>query len=147
MKIILLADVENIGKKNEIKEVSDGYARNFLIKKKLAITYSEGTLKTLEKTLDHLFLDEEAKINENKLLKLEIEREKYYFTLKNNNGVTFHKISLKNIISEINSKHDFKAINKYMFKNFSDLVIGEFKIKLFLYKEVVAEIDIIISEE
>lgn len=147
MKVILLADVPNIGKKNEIKEVSDGYAKNFLIKRKLAAVHSEGTLKTLEKNLENLFLDEEAKINENKLLKLELEREKYYFTLKANNGLTFHKISSKNIISEINEKHNFKVINKYMFKKFVDLSIGEFKVKLYLYKDVVAEVEIIISEE
>ncbi|MBQ4252083.1 MAG: 50S ribosomal protein L9, partial [Erysipelotrichaceae bacterium] len=45
MKVILLSDVKNIGKKGDVKEVSDGYARNFLIRNHLAL---EATKKSME---------------------------------------------------------------------------------------------------
>jgi large subunit ribosomal protein L9 len=48
MKIILLEDVRNIGKKNEVKEVNDGYARNFLFPNKLAESANSSSLKRLE---------------------------------------------------------------------------------------------------
>lgn len=48
MKIILLRDVEKLGKKFEVKEVADGFARNFLIPKGLAKPATESALKTLE---------------------------------------------------------------------------------------------------
>ena len=48
MKIILLKDVQKLGRKNEIKEVSDGYARNFLLSHNLAIPATGGRLKELE---------------------------------------------------------------------------------------------------
>ena len=47
MKIIFLKDVKNQGKKGEIKEVSDGYAMNFLIKKGYAIKKTSGSLNKL----------------------------------------------------------------------------------------------------
>src|SRR5699024_8347771 len=48
MEVILLQDVKKTGKKGEIKEVSDGYARNFLIKKGLAKEATAGAKKELE---------------------------------------------------------------------------------------------------
>jgi len=47
MKVILLDDVANVGRRGEVRDVSDGYARNFLIPKKLALTATPGNLKNL----------------------------------------------------------------------------------------------------
>ena len=47
MKVILQKDVKGLGKKNDIVEVSDGYANNFLIKKGLAIAQNKGALQDL----------------------------------------------------------------------------------------------------
>ena len=49
MKVVLLKDVKNIGKRDEILNVSDGYARNFLFPQKLAAEAKPGTLKEIEK--------------------------------------------------------------------------------------------------
>lgn len=49
MKMLLLADVKNLGKQGEIIEVSDGYARNFLLPKKLGKPATEGTVRAKEK--------------------------------------------------------------------------------------------------
>ena len=47
MKIILLDDVAKLGRRGEVRDVSDGYARNFLIPKKLALSASAGNMKNL----------------------------------------------------------------------------------------------------
>ena len=57
MKIILLDDVAKVGRRGEVRDVSDGYARNFLIPKKLALTATAGNLKGL----DHIKRQQEAK--------------------------------------------------------------------------------------
>ena len=44
MKIILLDDVAKVGRRGEVRDVSDGYARNFLIPKKLALSASAGNM-------------------------------------------------------------------------------------------------------
>ena len=48
MKVILLEDVSKVGRRGEVRDVSDGYARNFLLPKKLALGATEGNLKNLE---------------------------------------------------------------------------------------------------
>ena len=57
MKVILLDDVAKVGRRGEVRDVSDGYARNFLIPKKLALTATAGNMKGL----DHIKRQQEAK--------------------------------------------------------------------------------------
>ena len=57
MKVILLDDVAAVGRRGEVRDVSDGYARNFLIPKRLALSASAGNLKNL----DHIKKQQEAK--------------------------------------------------------------------------------------
>jgi large subunit ribosomal protein L9 len=49
MKIILLDDVAKVGRRGDVREVSEGYARNFLIPKRLALTATAGNLKNLDR--------------------------------------------------------------------------------------------------
>ena len=49
MKVVLLKDVKNVGKRDDILNVSDGYARNFLFPQKLAVEATPGTLKEIER--------------------------------------------------------------------------------------------------
>ena len=49
MKVIMLSDVKKVGKKGEVVEVADGYARNFLIARKLAVVASDTGVKVLQK--------------------------------------------------------------------------------------------------
>ena len=57
MKVILLDDVTAVGRRGEVRDVSDGFARNFLLPKKLAVTASAGNLKNLE----HIKKQQDAK--------------------------------------------------------------------------------------
>ena len=57
MKVILLDDVTKVGRRGEVRDVSDGYARNFLLPKKLALSATAGNLKNLE----HIKRQQDAK--------------------------------------------------------------------------------------
>jgi large subunit ribosomal protein L9 len=57
MKVILLDDVTKVGRRGEVRDVSDGYARNYLIPKRLALSATAGNLKNLE----HIKKQQEAK--------------------------------------------------------------------------------------
>lgn len=77
MKIILLKDIKGVGKKFEEKEVSDGYANNFLISKNLAVSLSPISLnmiKQMKEQSDKNRSEEEKEVNE-KLLKRQEKHE------------------------------------------------------------------------
>lgn len=66
MKVILLQDIENLGKKDEVKEVANGYARNFLLPRKLVMIATKEAIKQLE-----LRKETEAKKAEEELKKIQ----------------------------------------------------------------------------
>ena len=63
MKVILLDDVNKVGRRGDVRDVSDGYARNFLIPKKLALSATAGNLNNL----DHIKKQQEAKADRIKM--------------------------------------------------------------------------------
>ena len=73
MKVILMKDVPKVGKKNEIKNVADGYGRNFLIANHLAKPATESTIKQLESEQELLVRQAEAdlKLEENLVTQLD----------------------------------------------------------------------------
>ncbi len=146
MKIILLADVTNLGKKNDIIEVSDGYAKNFLFKKKLAIQYNKTSKDKLETQISEENYHLKQKENWAKEIKKNLEKKEYIFYLKSNNGKPFGHISIKEVLHLVNV--DFKDIDKFMIidqKKSWDLGIHKIKVKIF--NNVIANINIKVLEE
>ncbi|MGL4947949.1 MAG: 50S ribosomal protein L9 [Mycoplasma sp.] len=140
MKVILLTDVANLGKKNDIVDVNDGFAKNFLIKKKQAIAYTDGSLKKLAKELEHQKEIYNQDVYQANLLKNKLEAIEVVFHLKSNNGIAFGHISAKEFIEKINEKE--KLINKYMLKKQHEWGLGQQTVEVELHKDVVANIKI-----
>lgn len=145
MKVILLQDVKNVGKKNQVVEVSDGYFRNYLAKKQLAVVATTTANEYLQKDLAELKKNEADNISKANKLKEKIEKVVLNYKLKSNNGKTFGSISQKQIINDL-KQHDIE-IDKYMFEdNFQPLKVGNIHIVLNIYKNVKANLHIIVID-
>jgi large subunit ribosomal protein L9 len=142
MKVIFLKDVKNQGKKNEIKEVKDGYAVNFLIKKGYAIAANQNNLKNFERKLESEKLEESLLIKEMESLKQKIEKETIKFYVKTGKQEKmFGQISIKQIKEELN-KLGYN-IEKTKIKIDEPIVsLGVHNIKIELHKDVIATVKV-----
>ena len=146
MKVILLTDVPKVGKKGEIKDVADGYARNFLIKRGLAVVESSGSMKVLEKQQEEAAKLDEQKRAEAKELKKIIESKTLEFKVKAKEGKVSGSVSTKQIEDALKKQNII--IDKRKIKDSEPLnTLGTYNVKVELYKEVMADIKVKLIEE
>ncbi len=136
MKIILLEDVRKVGRKDEILEVSDGYANNYLIKNKLAVPYTKRSKEVLDIKLEQENIAEEEKIASAKQIKESLENKVIKFKVKTGaEDRVFGKISTKQISEEL--KKIGYDIDKKNIKITHDLdSLGMHDILITLHKKV-----------
>lgn len=147
MKVILLKDVKKVGKANEVVEVSDGYARNFLFRQKLAVQMSEKSLDVLNQQKEEVALHQQEIKEESLQVKEKIENIVLEFTLKTGSeGRVFGSVSTKQIADELEKKHNIK-IDKRKIKSEALSELGAFNIEIELHKEVKATCKVIIKEQ
>lgn len=142
MKVIFLKDVKKQGNKNEIKEVSDGYAMNFLIKKGLAAKATESNLGSLRSNLAQEALDENLLIKEMETIKNKLEKEKFDFKVNAGaNDVIFGTVSSKNVKKLLNDKgYDIDKTKINIESPINSL--GYHFVEIELHKKVIAKIRI-----
>lgn len=136
MKVILLKDVKSQGRKDDIINVSDGYANNYLIKNNLAVAYTETSKKILDKQIQ-IRNDEEAKIVANLTeIKNKLNDKIIEFKVKTGkDDRVFGTVSSKQIsdkIKELGCDIDKKCI--LIDTPLSSL--GTYKVKIKLHKKV-----------
>lgn len=147
MKVILLQDVKSLGKKDQIVEVSDGYARNMLLPKKLGMEATSKNLNDLKLKKAHE--DEVAAevLADAQALAAQIEKESITLSIKmGENGRTFGSISSKEIAEAIKSQlgHDIdkkKIVMKDAIKAPGTRTVG-----IKLHTKVTADLTVKIEE-
>ncbi|SES14516.1 large subunit ribosomal protein L9 [Gracilibacillus ureilyticus] len=109
MKVILTQDVKGKGKKGEVKNVSDGYARNFLFKNNMAVEANQANMSALKAQKNKQAKQEEEIVNEAKQLKEKLEKLEVKLTAKSGDGGRlFGSITSKQIAEELKKSHNIK---------------------------------------
>jgi len=147
MKIILLQDIDNLGKKYEIKEVADGYARNFLIPKGLAKPATKENLKWLETQKEIEVKKAEEELKKVEAVATNIDGQEIIIPVKiGEEGQLFESITSQKIYEKL------KELGFEIKKSQIDLPepikeLGEYPVKIKFEHNLEAEIKIIVVEE
>ena len=142
MKVILLQDVKKQGKKDEIINVSDGYANNFLIAKGLAVPYNEANKNKLERDINKREQAEEKLIEDMTLLKNKLEETNIKFKVKTGkDGRMFGTITSKQISDEL-KKLGYEIDKRKISCDHTIESLGTHIVDIELHKKVVAKINI-----
>jgi len=147
MKIILLQDIDNLGKKYEIKEVADGYARNFLIPKGLAKPATKENLKWLESQKEIEVKKAEEELKKVQEVATNIDGQEIIILVKvGAEGQLFESITSQKIYEKL------KELGFEIKKSQIDLPepikeLGEYPVKIKFEHNLEAEIKIIVVEE
>ncbi len=146
MKVILLSDVKNVGKKGQIATVADGYARNYLIKNKLAAIASSDNIEALEEEKRQEQLNQAELKKKAEELKAEVEKMKLEFAVSvGKEGKVFGSVSTKQICEELAKKYNV-IVDKKKFVDTAPLTeLGIHKVKAELFKGVIAELTVVLN--
>ncbi len=147
MKVILLQDVKKQGKKDQIIEVSDGYARNYLIKNGLAIAATATNQKTLNRELDKRKAQEEAFIEECQKIAKELKNVEIIIKVKTGEqDKVFGTVSTKQICEELKKKN-FDIDKKKIILDHSLDSLGTHIVKIELHKKVIADLKVTLKKQ
>lgn len=148
MKVILTADVKNQGKKGDIVEVSDGYARNMLLKKNLGVEATPkaiNDLKLQKKNDEKVAAENLASAKE---FAKEISTWKVETKIKTGEGgKTFGSVSSKEIAQAVKEQYGKSIDKKKIILDEPIKSLGTYEVKLKLHPEVMATMNIHVSEK
>ncbi|MEK5445101.1 50S ribosomal protein L9 [Fredinandcohnia sp. FSL W7-1320] len=148
MKVIFLKDVKGKGKKGEVKNVSDGYAHNFLFKQNLAIEATPANMKSLEAKKNKESKEAAEELAQSKQLKEKIEALTVELQAKaGEGGRLFGSVTSKQIADELAKKHGIK-IDKRKFDLPDGIrALGYTNVSVKLHQEVTATVKVHVKEQ
>ncbi len=147
MKILLLQDVNNLGKKYEIKEVKEGYARNFLFPQNLAKPATEQVIEWAEMQKEIQAKKAEQELNKSQEIASKLDGQEIEMSVKiGDKDQLFEKITAQKIAEKIKGLGFNVSKNQIEIKNPIE-EMGEFPIKIKLEDNLEVEVKLIITEK
>jgi len=147
MKVVLLQDVKSLGKKGELVNVSDGYARNFLFPKNLAKEANAQAMNELRNAEQSKKFKKETEIAAANKAKSELEGSKFVIKAKaGESGKLFGSITPKEISAEIKRQKNLDVDKRKIVLKSDIKTVGEYDAEIKLYTAISAQITIAVEK-
>lgn len=148
MKVILTSDVKKVGKKGEIVELSDGYARNCIISKKLGLEATPANLNNLKLKKANDEKNAAKELADAKDFAKELETKTVTLSIKcGEGGKTFGSISTKELAEAVKKQLGYDIEKKKILLKEPIKSPGAFEINVKLHTEVTGKFHLVINEE
>ena len=148
MKVILLEDIKGVGKKDEVINSSDGYARNYLFPKKLAVEASRENMAKLQaKQESRQFRKDQEK---EEAMKIASKLKEITVTIKvkaGENGKIFGGVTAKEIAETLNCNYQIVIDKKKIILKDTIKTLGTYLVEIKLYEGVMGKLTVKITEE
>ncbi len=148
MKVIFTKDVKGKGKKGEVKDVSTGYAQNYLLKNNLAVEATPGNMKQLQAKKQKQKEQAQEELEEAKRLKGTVEELTVELSAKSGEGGRlFGSITSKQIADELKKSHDIKVDKRKIELDEPIRSLGYTNVPVKLHNEVTATLKVHVTEQ
>lgn len=148
MQVILLEDVKTLGKKGEIVKVSDGYAKNFVIPKKLGVEATQKALNELKNQQKRDSIIAQQQLDEAKAYGEKISKETIQLTMKaGEGGRVFGSVSTKEIVTAAKQQFGFDIDKKKLQMPEPIKSFGTYEIPVELHPQVTTTIKVCVKEQ
>lgn len=146
MKVILLADVKGVGKKDQIVNASEGYAKNFLFPKNLALEANAGNMKQLDNKKKAEAAKAQEELEKAQALGGEIEKMDVKVAVKiGDNGKLFGAVTNKEIAAAIKEQYKMDIDKKKIVLADSIKTTGEKEVSVKLHPKVTAKLKVTVE--
>ena len=147
MKVILIEDVKNVGKKGEVVNASEGYAKNFLIPRKLGVEANASNLNDIKLKKQSEDKRKAEELAEAKELKGKIEEKTIKISVKTgDNGKLFGSVTNKEIAVALEEQAGIKVDKKKVVLDDQIKMVGEKTVVIKIHPQVSAELKVAIIE-
>ena len=147
MKVILLQDVKSLGKKGELVNVSDGYARNFLFPKSMAKEANAQAMNEFKNAEQSKKYKKETEIAAANDAKAALEGEKFVIKAKaGDSGKLFGSITAKEIAAEIKRQKALNIDKRKIVLKREIKTVGEYAVEIKLYSGIAANVEILVEK-
>ena len=148
MKVILLDNIKGVGKKDEIINANDGYARNFLFPHKKAVEANNANLAKLKAKQDSNNFKKEEERKQAEVVKSKIEKILLKIEVQaGENGKIFGGVTSKEISEQLKSKYNLDVDKKKIDLKETIKTLGMFEVNIKLFENVVAKLKVDVIEK